>query len=529
MRLQELFTDREILPAIRMGVLAITGELAMVAMLYATLSLPDGQSQDRQFLLFFGFFIVYILMVRRLKRRIHLLFESRLARTRLRVIQRIRRCRVRDIERLGAEAIYTVLMADTLAISEISATIAGTIYAVFILAGTLLYLSFLSWEAGLLTFGVLAVAGCWYSLTQLRIRQAIQAVRDQERRMFEAIRTQLDGFHELRLNDRKSDAFFQQKFLRETAAYRPLQRRISGYFTNSQTITYALWAALSLCPVLILPAFGVGTQGKLLTFIGIILFLPINYLIDAVPRLILADISVRRLTHLKQTLGNLELEPQPPILTPEELDVKELRYKGLRFRYQDDAEGGFHIGPLDFSCRRGEIVFLIGGNGTGKSTLLKLLTGLYRPNSGQIFLDNAPIDALHLRQYFAAIFQEIHLFDRLYGRPAVSEDRVNQLLTRMRLVDHVQYRDGCFSTLDLSSGQKKRLALVCAMLEDRPIYVFDEWAAQQDPQFRRYFYETLLPEFKAQGKTVIAVTHDDRWFHVADRVLKMAYGQIVAS
>ncbi len=97
----------------------------------------------------------------------------------------------------------------------------------------------------------------------------------------------------------------------------------------------------------------------------------------------------------------------------------------------------------------------------------------------------------------------------------------------MQLDRKVQLIDGKLSTLDLSTGQRKRLALIQAMMEDKPIYVFDEWAAEQDPQFRRYFYETLLPEFKAQGKTVIAVTHDDRWFHVADRVLKMEYGQIV--
>ena len=91
----------------------------------------------------------------------------------------------------------------------------------------------------------------------------------------------------------------------------------------------------------------------------------------------------------------------------------------------------------------------------------------------------------------------------------------------------MSYADGRFSTLDLSTGQRKRLAMVAALLDDKPIYIFDEWAADQDPGFRRYFYEGLLGELKARGKTVLAVTHDDRYFGVADRVVKRGEGGVV--
>ncbi len=127
---------------------------------------------------------------------------------------------------------------------------------------------------------------------------------------------------------------------------------------------------------------------------------------------------------------------------------------------------------------------------------------------------------------FSAIFHDFHLFDRLYGLKEVDGQRVNDLLKVMRLDNKLKFDGKKFSTLDLSAGQKKRLAMAVAIMEDKPIYVFDEWAADQDPQFRRYFYETLLPSFKAQGKTVIAVSHDDRYFHVADRVINLEYGRI---
>ena len=72
-----------------------------------------------------------------------------------------------------------------------------------------------------------------------------------------------------------------------------------------------------------------------------------------------------------------------------------------------------------------------------------------------------------------------------------------------------------------------RKALISALLEDREIYIFDEWAADQDPQFRKRFYEKIIPELKQKGKTIFAVTHDDHYWNLADIVVKMEYGRIV--
>ena len=187
------------------------------------------------------------------------------------------------------------------------------------------------------------------------------------------------------------------------------------------------------------------------------------------------------------------------------------------------------MGPVNFEVRAGEILFIVGGNGSGKSTLLKLLTGLYRPVSGTLWINGAPLDAADYpdyREIFAIIFTDFHLFDRLYGVEAVDSRRVMDLIRTMGLADKTRYRDGAFTQLDLSTGQRKRLAYIAALLDDRQVYVFDEWAADQDPEFRRHFYETMLGELRAQGKTIVAVTHDDRYFGAADRVLRMEEGQI---
>jgi len=174
-------------------------------------------------------------------------------------------------------------------------------------------------------------------------------------------------------------------------------------------------------------------------------------------------------------------------------------------------------------------LFRIGGTGSGKSTLMKTLVGLYHPTSGAIVMDGTLITAetaAWYRSHFTVIFSDYHLFDRLYGFEHVSPTRVNELLKLMQIEDKTAFEDGRFTTLELSSGQRKRLALVVALLEDRPILVLDEWAADQDPPFRKFFYEQILADLKRQGKTVIAVTHDDRYFAVADRIVKMEYGQL---
>lgn len=223
--------------------------------------------------------------------------------------------------------------------------------------------------------------------------------------------------------------------------------------------------------------------------------------------------------------------------TPEEarrlsrpfLDFSAISFNGIRFSYDPKDPNAYTVGPLDLTLTRGEVVFLVGGNGSGKSTALKMMTGLYPLQSGWIGVDEAAVSGKAVagyRELFSSVFVDFHLFDRLYGVEDIEPGRVNRLIAEWGLAEKVTFEDGRFNQLHLSTGQRKRLALIAAVVEDRPVYVFDEWSAEQDVVFRDYFYSSFIPELKAQGKLVIATSHDEKYWNVADRVVKLDLGKI---
>ncbi|MCA2207396.1 ATP-binding cassette domain-containing protein [Nocardia rosealba] len=198
----------------------------------------------------------------------------------------------------------------------------------------------------------------------------------------------------------------------------------------------------------------------------------------------------------------------------------------------ESGEGGFRLGPIDLVFEPGQITFVVGGNGSGKSTLAKIITGLYVPRTGSLSLNGERIDHDNIewfRQNSSAVFTDFHLFEDYLGfdRPGIDAE-VRRYLEELQIAHKVSVEGGRLSTVDLSQGQRKRLALLTALLEDRQIYVFDEWAADQEPRFREVFYREILTDLKRRGKTVIVITHDDRYFDCADQLVKLDFGLVAA-
>ncbi|WP_298808841.1 ATP-binding cassette domain-containing protein [uncultured Gordonia sp.] len=224
--------------------------------------------------------------------------------------------------------------------------------------------------------------------------------------------------------------------------------------------------------------------------------------------------------------GHRDRGPAP--MGPDGRGLPHVGHPGMPSAPGPRERAGFHLGPMNLVLQPGEVTFIVGGNGSGKSTLAKLLSGLYMPQAGTLSLNGEPIGHHNIewfRHTTSAIFTDFHLFEDFFGylRPGI-DDEVNRLLHQLQIAHKVTVQDGKLSSIALSQGQRKRLALVTALLEDRPVYLFDEWAADQEPQFRETFYHEILDDLRRRGKTVIVITHDDRYFHLADQLVKLEFG-----
>jgi putative ATP-binding cassette transporter len=224
--------------------------------------------------------------------------------------------------------------------------------------------------------------------------------------------------------------------------------------------------------------------------------------------------------------------PEPAQVDAAHLSWRSIELRGITHSYRREGEDGeFVLGPIDLTLHPGEVVFIAGGNGSGKTTLAKLLTGLYVPDLGEILWDGRPVDDGNrdiYRQSFSAVFSDFFLFTSLLGiDPDQMDAQAAHYLKKLHLQQKVRVTDGKLSTVELSQGQRKRLALLTAYLEDRPVYLFDEWAADQDPFFKEVFYRQLLPELKRRNKAVVVISHDDRYFDAGDRLIKLESGQMV--
>jgi putative ATP-binding cassette transporter len=244
-----------------------------------------------------------------------------------------------------------------------------------------------------------------------------------------------------------------------------------------------------------------------------------------------AGVSLNRVEELGLTLDSFGSDSEVSSKTNVHSYCDRLDLLQVTHCYQDEGhKDKFVLGPIDMTFAPGELIFLVGGNGSGKTTLAKLLAGLYIPESGEVQLNGQPItddNRERYRQLFSVVFSDFHLFDSLLGLEGSHiDERARDCLIQLELDDKLEINDGVLSTTNLSQGQRKRLALLTAYMEDRPIYIFDEWAADQDPMFKRVFYYHLLPDLKARGKMVFVISHDDQYYHVADRIVKLEYGKI---
>ena len=460
--------------------------------------------------------------------------EAAICSVRLRLADKIRRSDLQALESLGEADIHARISRDTASIAQAARPLFAAAQGVVMIIFTMGYIAIVSPIAMVLCLILIACGAAKYIKDRAAYDQGLNEASKLDDDLFDSLNGLLKGFKELRINKLKSDDVFQE-FQANTTEVLTVRTRVMILFSNNQIFIEMFFVLLLGAVAFVLPVITTSFAASATKIVAAILFFfgPLINVVSLLPMLSQVNVTVENLRRLEATLDRSlakykddETEPLTNLSS-----FAKIRLEGVCFAYKDpDGNDIFQVGPIDGEIQRGEILFLVGGNGSGKTTFLKLFTALYRPMQGAIYVDETKIGTTNIQSYrnlFSAIFSDFYLFEKLHGLSKADPERINELLRLMEISDKTAFKDGRFTNTHLSTGQRKRLALVVSYLEDKPVYVFDEVAADQDPEFRRYFYETLLQELKKNGKTVIVVSHDDRYFYAGDRVLQMDYGKLI--
>jgi putative pyoverdin transport system ATP-binding/permease protein len=452
---------------------------------------------------------------------------------RLEMSRRILAAPLRHLEELGTHRLLATLTDDIPAITNALTFIPIFCINIVIVLGCLLYLGWISPSVlvAVLAFMVLGIAS--YQLPIMKALHFHRKAREESDNLYNHFRALTSGAKELKLHHHRREAFL-------TTLLEPTARslRHNNLVGISIFIAAVSWGQILFFIVIGLLLFALAgslnLSGQVLTsstLAMLYMMTPLEVILGALPNMGRASVALKKVEALGLSLKAKSVEDSLAAPPASLTHWGELDLAGVMHTYHREKENSrFTLGPIDLSFKPGETVFLTGGNGSGKTTLVKLIVGLYAPEGGEIRLNGQPVTDQareFYRQHFSVVFSDFFLFESLLGIEARELDaKAREYLTQLHLDHKVQVKDGRLSTTDLSQGQRKRLALLAAYLEDRPIYVFDEWAADQDPLFKEIFYLQLLPELKARGKTVLVISHDDHYYHVADRLIKMDYGLI---
>jgi putative ATP-binding cassette transporter len=460
--------------------------------------------------------------------------EAVIHRLRVRLMDHIRHSELLAVNRIGRSRIISAITGDTAILTQASNTLCYSLQAPILILFVAVYIAYLSIVAFALSIVIVCIAGIIFDYRSRQLTRQRATAAEHERRLFDRLADFLEGFKEVRLHAGRSDDLFDDAVDVSRAAANIKIRTQAETFkliASAQSYMYLLLAAVVFVAPTLSGSLGGGAVTKTTTALLFIIGAFFG-LVQSIPILLNANGAADRLAKLEADFRVTVTTEDAPARAPQRFDRIEMH--NVVFRYSDtSSDTTFRIGPLDFTLRSGELVFITGGNGSGKSTFLLVLAGLYPPDSGEIALDGVRIDDDNRDEYRAlmsGIFFDYHLFRRLYGIHDPDPTEVDRLLHQFQLENKTALSDGEFRTLELSGGQRRRLALIVSLLEKRPIMLLDEWTAEQDPEFRRKFYEELLPAMMQAGATVVVITHDDRYLDELDlpaRRIRMDEGRIV--
>ncbi len=470
---------------------------------------------------------------------------------------------LQDLERMGLHRLMATLTEDVRSLSQAVTAIPNMCIDVTTIVGSLTFLAAVSGPLFAVT-----IAGTLISITTAetvlrRVRHMYHQAREHEDALLRSFSAMTLGIKELKLHRSRRRDFMDRHLLGSARTLRTQNVRAGSWLSAAQGFGQLFQLATMGLILFVVAAALALPRDTMVSYLLVTMFLsrPMQSLMKQIPELLRGDVALAKIRTLNLSIEDHRDQERLPCIERPPVGQARLDLINVSYAYQSElppsvppgpgggqagrplppgpppspegAGPGFQLGPVDLTFEPGQITFVVGGNGCGKSTLAKLITGLYPPASGSLVLNGEKIghdNVEWFRQHCSAVFTDFHLFDDYLGfdRPGI-DDEVRHYLHQLQIAHKVTVQDGRLSTVALSHGQRKRLALLTALLEDRSIYVFDEWAADQEPRFREVFYTELLPGLKKRGKTVIVITHDDRYFQSADQLVKLDFGQVAAA
>jgi len=479
--------------------------------------------------LLFCFTIIFFVWIRlSLYKKIVVLSQSIFWDLRKRILSLVLRGNYKSIVE-SKVSIHTTLVTDVNILTQAAMSVIDFSVS-FVLAVTCLtFLCYISFALFLITIFFTLIGIIVYLVNSRENLENFSKGRSLENEFLKGLNHILNGYKEIYLDPIKGRSIFEEEIVEISVKAR--ENNISAFtgYLNNQLTGQVLFYLLIVSILLFFSRLLNLNVNDTVSYVFVLIFLlnSIETIMVLIPAINRALVSLKNIKDLKDELScNLANDSLTSDFTFN--NFENIFYKNIQFSY-GEGKGAFNIGPIDLTISKGEIVFIYGGNGSGKTTLINCLLGLLIPDKGQIMFDerNVSLDSYRCcRINFSAVFSDFYLFDKFYGIENIDSNKVVHYLELFDLTDTVKLIDNCFSTIDLSTGQKKRLALISSLLEQKPILVLDEWAADQDPYFRQKFYTKILPSLKSEGFTILAITHDDKYYCCADRLYKMDEGML---
>ncbi|AXG70230.1 ABC transporter ATP-binding/permease protein YojI [Kordia sp. SMS9] len=492
------------------------------------LSIANRMPKEHNYLLYFSITIVLFFVIRRL-------LSEGIIELSQKLFWDIRKSITKSILKapylkvfLLKDEIYAALTSDVGSITNASLVIVRLVTSIILVLTCFIYMYDLSPVYFLISLGCIFLGILIYFRNSKTSNKDFKRVRNLEQDFMRVFNSVLHGNKEIKVNPQKGDDLYEWALSPIVIEGEQRNKKALVGYLNSQLVSQILFYIIIVVILIISGNYFDISLGIQVSFVFALLYLlgPIVNIMLSIPTLNVAYISLRKLKKLKEKLQYDESEVNLPKLLENDEEFKKIEFIGYQYQYEDNS---FSLGPIDFSITAGEIIFIYGGNGSGKTTFINTLLSLYTPNAGSIVLNEKLIDQnpKSIRQLFTPVFNDFYLFDAFYGIENIDTEKIQMLLELFELDKKVTLKDNKFSSTNLSTGQRKRLALITAIIEDRPILVLDEWAADQDPEFRKKFYTEIIHWIvKHERKTIFAITHDDNYYNEADRLFQMNYGTL---